>query len=598
MAYQVLDPLAQSFFIDEASVITKVDLFFASKDDFVPVFVQLRKNANGQPGSYIIPFSESYLYPADITISGDGSVASTLTFSSPIYLEIGEYSLCLGSNSTNYRVHVSELGEDDTVTGNRITEQGSIGALYKSQNASAWTPVQTEDLKFALYRAKYTVDSPIDIEFTIDASDVSDSILEENPLEIFPGSDLMRVYHPNHGMEDGSFGRVSNIEGAYDPLTQTYNTLYGVDMALVDGQSFVISNVNYNSYTITLPNAVVGVTQNTRFGGVAVSAARNFRLDAISVKDAFIEDSTTTITRSFKGTSPSYAIDSTFTPVEKGTFELDQSKIITGAVTNANNLGGGESFTYRVTLETTNENVTPMVDLKQMGIVGIQNLINNPTYDSENILSFDQELFIDNTSITITQLDGSVGTIAVPLANQDQATSFTKGTLLDVAGTSNNGKYRIISVSDDGSLIYISNVNDTPIVTETALYTVTHGTKFIAEEAATGGSTISQYITRRVDFVNPSTSVNIRLDVNRPAGSDIELYYKTKLVGEDTDLADKEFTRIPYNMPVSLSGEFIEIEKQLDNLTPFEGIIFKIAFKSTDSAVVPKCKNLRMIVLA
>ena len=51
-------------------------------------------------------------------------------------------------------------------------------------------------------------------------------------------------------------------------------------------------------------------------------------------------------------------------------------------------------------------------------------------------------------------------------------------------------------------------------------------------------------------------------------------------------------------MPVSLDKKFQEVEVELLDLPPFESIVFKIAFTSTDSAIVPKCKNLRIIALA
>jgi hypothetical protein len=50
-------------------------------------------------------------------------------------------------------------------------------------------------------------------------------------------------------------------------------------------------------------------------------------------------------------------------------------------------------------------------------------------------------------------------------------------------------------------------------------------------------------------------------------------------------------------IPVSLNGEYYEVEKQIDNTAQFTSIVFKIVLLSDDTADIPKCKNLRAIML-
>ncbi len=153
------DPLAQSFLVDnEVGIfLTRCDVFFKSKDDMdIPVTFQLRTMQNGFPTQYVIPFSEIVLNPGEVQISGDGSVATPITFKSPIYLEGGkEYCICLASNSTKYSVYISRIGENDLLTQTFISNQPYLGSLFKSQNASTWEASQWEDLKFTLYRADF-----------------------------------------------------------------------------------------------------------------------------------------------------------------------------------------------------------------------------------------------------------------------------------------------------------------------------------------------------------------------------------------------------------------------------------------------------------
>ena len=163
------DPLAQSFVVDDPTGIylTGLDLFFSEKPNStefdVPVTVQIREVELGVPNQIILPFSNVTLNPDDINISTDASVATRFTFDSPVYLNSSrEYAIVILSVSTEYRVWISRLGEVDVQTINNVesdqilvTTQTLLGSLFKSQNASTWTPSQYEDLKFKLYRADF-----------------------------------------------------------------------------------------------------------------------------------------------------------------------------------------------------------------------------------------------------------------------------------------------------------------------------------------------------------------------------------------------------------------------------------------------------------
>ena len=160
------DPLAQSFFVSEENgiYVTKVELFFRTKDAKLPVVVQLRPMQLGLPQTDVYPFSEIIVKPEDINLSDDGSVPTTVTFPSPVYLKGGmEHALVLMSESNDYNVWISRLGEVDVSTLSLpesqqivVTQQPLLGSLFKSQNGSTWTPSQYEDLKFTMFKAKFT----------------------------------------------------------------------------------------------------------------------------------------------------------------------------------------------------------------------------------------------------------------------------------------------------------------------------------------------------------------------------------------------------------------------------------------------------------
>jgi hypothetical protein len=167
-----IDPLAQSFACDEPTgvYLTKLDIYFQQKDSSIPVSCQIRTMNLGFPTQTVIPFSEVTVDADDVIVTDDASIPTTFTFESPVYLEgNNEYAIILLSPSTSYFVWISSLiGRDsegqnisfsppiDTLTGERVTTQPILGSLFKSQNASTWTPSQFEDLKFTLHRAEFS----------------------------------------------------------------------------------------------------------------------------------------------------------------------------------------------------------------------------------------------------------------------------------------------------------------------------------------------------------------------------------------------------------------------------------------------------------
>ena len=61
------------------------------------------------------------------------------------------------TNSLNYKVWISGLGETDVSGTNRIiSTQPHLGSFFKSQNNTTWSPVQSEDLKFTMRRCNFT----------------------------------------------------------------------------------------------------------------------------------------------------------------------------------------------------------------------------------------------------------------------------------------------------------------------------------------------------------------------------------------------------------------------------------------------------------
>ena len=605
MAYKYIDPVAQSFIVDTPCIVTKIGLYFTEKDPAIPAFVHIRDMDNGYPGNYQVPFSEKVIRPSSITLSSGSTLnENQITFSSPIYLERGEYALCVGSPSSLWKTCVSRIGSTDIPSAKKINLQPYVGSLFKSQNASTWTAEQELDLTFKIYRATFDTSAAASVEFKINNDNANNTdILPDNPLKVVSGSTLMRVTHPNHGMSNGDSVKLGGT-GKYQYLPNGSAVLnFGIDFnEFLDADHteiipLQISNVTKNTYTVTLPNSQTA-TETAVFGGNRITATKNTRVDAIQpILSKIVQSGTGSVNR-VKLTTLNNTLESNYSVITDDITELNAPRIIPSAEVKSSNY-----FSFTSSLTTTNKYLSPIIDTKKIGIVAASNILNDPSYSSENNLAaFDETTIISATSTTITQIDGDYGQIAIPTASQDAAAAMTIGTQLTITGGSNAGDYRIVDIEEDGSIVYIINIDGDAITTQTTSITVVNGDKYISEEAASGGTVSSRYITRQLDFLNPCTAFNVRLFTNRPQGSNIEFYYKTKLAGEAVDLDTKEFVKLTgLTVPVSLDDKFEEVEYQTDLSSPldsFESIIFKIVFTSTNTTRVPKCKDLRLIALA
>lgn len=150
------DPLAQSFSFDDDTIVTKIGLYFATKDPTKAVVVQIRNMVNGYPGTTC--YAATTVSADEVQTSEKGTAVTEVLFDQPIYCKANEqYCICILSDSNNYQMFVAELGSKDLISGNFVTSQPyAAGVLFSSSNALTWTAHQTMDLKYDIYCAKYT----------------------------------------------------------------------------------------------------------------------------------------------------------------------------------------------------------------------------------------------------------------------------------------------------------------------------------------------------------------------------------------------------------------------------------------------------------
>lgn len=156
------DPLSQNFFVDSGRFpngifLSSIGLFFATVDQTNSVTIRIRPTVNGYPDAVNdIPGSIVTKNPIDINIPNPSVETNSIGpqtnfyFDHPIYLPPGQYSLMISSNSNNYTLYASKMGEVQYGTTSVISSPSYTGALFKSQNASTWVPAVGETLAFVI----------------------------------------------------------------------------------------------------------------------------------------------------------------------------------------------------------------------------------------------------------------------------------------------------------------------------------------------------------------------------------------------------------------------------------------------------------------
>ncbi len=154
-----LDPLAQTFIVDGVKYpygiyLTGINLFVYSKDETLPIGVELRPVTAGKPSTteYL---SGSYVLRAPNEVNTYDNVAKNclptpFTFNHPIYLRPGEYAFCVLTKSDKYLLLSAKSGDG------KIVKQPFAGRLFKAQNTGDWVGDSNEDLAFLLRKAAFT----------------------------------------------------------------------------------------------------------------------------------------------------------------------------------------------------------------------------------------------------------------------------------------------------------------------------------------------------------------------------------------------------------------------------------------------------------
>lgn len=488
------DPIAESFSVlnPTGMFMTSIDVYFGAKDRTLPVFIEMREMLNGIPTTKVVPGSRKTLRANQVNLSLDGSVATRFTFDYPVYLQgKTDYAFVLLSASVYYQVFVSRLGENDLITGQRVSIQPSLGSMFKSQNGSVWQPEQLEDIKFTINRAKFNTAVSGNITFVNQKND--SALLKTGAFYTKLGINKLRVYSPNHGHIVGSKVTISGATGSYN----------SIPLAEINGQKTVIAS-DFDTFVIaTITNA----TDTGYVGDSTVYITKNIRLDVANLNATQLVFPTTTLKYFVTTTGTDFAKKAAAISVAvNNNFQFRNQNMILSTENETANIGLGlKSLEVAAQLVSLDPYLSPVIDIDRFSLIAVGNRIGTG-YASINIPG------LDDTAIGSTNTFSFSGaTITTPTA-QASLLKVKPGRLLTITGatnSANNLTALVSSVATDGSSITF--VPGTAFTTETNAAAISNPVATGVTTSTTGGTLAAAtyyYVVTAVNSVGETIKSN------------------------------------------------------------------------------------------
>ncbi len=373
----------------------------------------------------------------------DSTTPTKFTFDYPVYLQNDtEYALVLETDSIDYLVWASKLGETEIATSTTVTTQPALGSLFKSQNTNAWTEDLFEDLKFSLHRAEFDTSRSASLLLTND--DLGFELLDTNPIETYADSEstatsnlfknnrsIVKVNHSNNGFVSG--------DNSYVFFKGSIN-VGGITSTELNDQLYLVTNSGIDHYNI----ASVNKASSSAFGGGSgIVASYNRKFEKIYALIPNLSFSQTKIDATVKTTNIAPIDDNlgTFTSYTQSDYEktflnedfyfINQKVLASRLNQTSNNID--RSLTYKLDLSSTVSHLSPLIDLSRSSIKTISNRVESAKGKEDRFGRRDQVIeFYPVWTFTVTN---STATDITTNQRVSGITTNASGTILKVDGT-------------------------------------------------------------------------------------------------------------------------------------------------------------------
>jgi hypothetical protein len=436
------DPIAQTFSVNisgstDGVFISKIDLFFGNKSSTLPITLQIREIETGFPTDTIVPYGQKTLQASQVNTSADGTTATTFTFDNLVFLKNNtDYAFVVipGGNSDDYTLWCASLGQNDVVTNTLIAKQPYTGVLFTSSNDNTWSPIPSEDMKFKIYRARFSSTAgTVYLEnqdqeffdydnysgsFVVGEDAIAESVLTFSNNNSVAVGTVLRTQITDSANNFFANGTVRQIVtsgsgsvtvkidnfGTF-PTTATSNTnnIYVGSTWIGNTTAFTANTaqgtvqfINATDQELYLTGSAGGFSNGYIRGQSSGASARittvkNLPLNTLVPKVPNITYAGTTANFSFRPTSTSGVISTTFENIEmsvENNFYDGEKKIY--SKTNEDGLssvgGTRKSGLIKGTFSSSRNTVSPVIDLGRANAIVVENIINNDATDEHKNL--------------------------------------------------------------------------------------------------------------------------------------------------------------------------------------------------------------------
>ena len=618
----ISSPLAQTFIVPadpaveaRGRFLTSIDVYFAAKDDNLPITLEIRNVMTGYPGHKTLPFSKVVKAAADVNVSDTGATATTFTFPSLVFVEAEtEYALVLKCATPEYNVWITRMGDTDVGGTRTISVQPYTGILYKSQaSGTSLFPSPQEDLKFAVKAAKFDITAAGLVTLTND--DVPLATLGNNPL-IMDESTTLKIKHPDHHMYATSNN--VTIAGVKSGASTTLNGAMTADattLTLTSGTNFDDTSGKYSKTASNLWHIKIDDEIMT-YSTISTNAVSGLSRGVDSTTAAAHADGATVeLYQAHK--VPFTEINKTHTAIANPEIDSYTVTLSTTPVTD----GSGNAVEFGGTSVTATENA--MMDYMQtiLGILELQNtkITSKAITTSATSAGGSQTSFISGRNNKTAVPD-----VIFPLndnykfdfphmisssINETNELSSLRSYLTEIQIASRSNMLSPVIDLERNSIIAVSNrinnVDSSSDVYPTADY--------VSSEQAEGDHNAAIYLTKQVNLENVATSIKVLLAAHRPATDDIKLMYKILGVDESVDFQSLGYR---YFNTDGSSDQTVQPSAHRDDFqdyvysagvtddgigTPLQEFIsfqIKIIMQGTNSSEPPRLRDLRVLALA
>jgi len=610
------DPLAQTFLCDKqgGAFITKVDLYFSNKDDNLPVTVQIRNVVNGYPGKKVLAFGEKTLEPSDVNVSSTAATATTFTFDSPIYLkENQEYCIVAMTQSLNYKVWISELGQTDVGGSRQVSEQPHLGVLFKSQNNSTWNAVQSQDLKFTLYNAAFTVGTGT-LTFTND--NIGDSVTAEdgsttvygrrllsNPVVLTNSSTACQIKHADHGMYSTSNNvKITGVSSGISTTLDGAITATATSLTLTSATGFEASSLSSRCYVKIGNEIMFGTLSSTTISSLT-------RGDDSTTAVAHADDVTVELYQILK--TPLTEINKTHTAIaniqlDSYTVTLTTAPTITGASTTAEvgetQVYASENYRY--------ETMKTIIGALELPDTTLTSKVRTTTGTSPAGSESSFSTLSTGVAFPLNEnFDFDTTRIVASSVNETNELSAAKSLFIPITLSSTNTNVSPVIDLDRKSMICIGNVINN-VDSSSDVYPTTD---YNASTEPSGDQNAFIYVTKRVALENPATALKVFFAANKHSSAELKVMFKTLRSDSADDFDDLGYTFFnttgttdnvtPSSLDRDDLQQYVYTAGVTDDgigepLPEFIQFAVKIVGQGTNAAQPPRIRDLRVIALA